>query len=165
LEAWSGFFAAQVASAAALAGLLFVALSVNLTRILQYPWLPARAAQTLVVLMAALIESSVALFPVASARPAADAICGMSIFAYIFAWRLSEVFQKVRPDRRTRPDAYRPLILNIAVFHLATVPQLAGSLLVIAANANGYYWIATGVTMALVFGMFNSWVLLVEILR
>jgi hypothetical protein len=165
LEAWSGFFAAQVASAAALAGLLFVALSVNLTRILQYPWLPARAAQTLVVLMAALIESSVALFPVASARPAVDAICALSVVAYVFAWRLSEVFQKVRPDRRTRPDEYRPLILNIVVFHFATVPQLVGSLLVICGSPNGYYWIATGVAMALVFGMFNSWVLLVEILR
>jgi hypothetical protein len=165
LEAWAGYFAAQVASAAALAGLLFVALSVNLTRILQFPWLPARAAQTLVVLMGSLIESSLALFPTASARPTADVICAVSVIAYVFAWRLSEVFQKVKPDRRTRPDAYRPLILNIAVFHLATVPPIVGSLLVISGDSNGYYWLASGVTMALVFGMFNSWVLLVEILR
>jgi modulator of FtsH protease len=68
MHAWEGFFTAQVASTAALAGLLFVALSVNVARILQYPWLPERAAQTLVVLMGALAISSFMLFPAASAR-------------------------------------------------------------------------------------------------
>ncbi len=39
---WHDFFVAQVGAAAALTGLLFVALSLNITRILQYAWLPAR---------------------------------------------------------------------------------------------------------------------------
>lgn len=42
----SGHFTAKVGAAASLAGLLFVALSINLVRIVSYSKLPARAAGT-----------------------------------------------------------------------------------------------------------------------
>jgi hypothetical protein len=42
---WDNFFVAEVGAAAALSGLLFVAVSINLTRILAIPHLPARAAE------------------------------------------------------------------------------------------------------------------------
>jgi hypothetical protein len=46
--AWATFFAAITGAAAALAGLLFVAVSINLDHILKGPaMLPARAAETL----------------------------------------------------------------------------------------------------------------------
>jgi modulator of FtsH protease len=45
---WDSSFVAEVGAPAALAGLLFVAVSINLTRILQFPQLPGRAAETLI---------------------------------------------------------------------------------------------------------------------
>ena len=63
MEAWHDFFVAQVGATAALAGLLFVALSINVTQILKYSWLPARGSQTVVVLTGALFEASLALLP------------------------------------------------------------------------------------------------------
>ena len=63
LAEWSGFATAEVGAAAALTGLLFVAVSINLARILAFPKLPARAAETLVVLLLALVASSLVLLP------------------------------------------------------------------------------------------------------
>jgi hypothetical protein len=62
--AWHDFFIAQVGASAA----LFVALSINIERILKFPWLPSRAVVTLSLLLGALIEASVSLWPRESLR-------------------------------------------------------------------------------------------------
>jgi hypothetical protein len=49
---WDNFFVAEAGASAALAGLLFVALSINLQRIMSLPTLPGRAAEGLVSLIA-----------------------------------------------------------------------------------------------------------------
>jgi hypothetical protein len=162
---WYGFFAAQVASTAALAGLLFVAISVNITRILQYAWLPARAGQTLVVLMGALAISSLLLFPAAEGRFVSSAILGVSALTYLITCRFSDVFANFPPEWRARPDYRRAVGVNLVGSQLATLPTLVGSILTVMGHASGYDWLACGVILALAFGLLNSWVLLVEILR
>jgi hypothetical protein len=52
---WSNFFVAEVGAAAALTGLIVVAVSINLTRILSFEQLPARAGESLVILISALL--------------------------------------------------------------------------------------------------------------
>src|SRR5215213_5799028 len=49
-EGWSDFLVASAGASAALAGLVFIGISINLTRILAFPGLPARAAPTIVLL-------------------------------------------------------------------------------------------------------------------
>src|SRR6185437_13962675 len=63
MEAWGDFFIAQVGASAALAGLIFVAVSLNLTKILALSHLPKRAFQALMVLLEILVVSSLALVP------------------------------------------------------------------------------------------------------
>jgi hypothetical protein len=48
---WQIFFAAEVGAGASLTGLLFVAVSINIERILSFPKLPARAGETLTLLL------------------------------------------------------------------------------------------------------------------
>ena len=50
MDGWESFALAQVGAAAALAGLVLVAVSVKLERVLAAPYAPARVAQVLAVL-------------------------------------------------------------------------------------------------------------------
>src|ERR1700683_15702 len=60
---WETFFTAQLAAAATLAGLLFVGVSLNLTKILANPSLPGRALSGFYLLLANLIVASLMLVP------------------------------------------------------------------------------------------------------
>src|SRR5271156_6756556 len=67
LEGWKEFYVAVAGAASALAGLVFVALSINLSQILAIPGLPARGGETIILLSAALIASLLGLVPEQSA--------------------------------------------------------------------------------------------------
>ncbi|MFT3972977.1 MAG: hypothetical protein QM699_05890 [Amaricoccus sp.] len=63
LDTRAGFFSAQFAAGAALLGLIFVGLSLNLTRILSEENLPRRAEISMVLLVLQLVVASIALIP------------------------------------------------------------------------------------------------------
>jgi hypothetical protein len=60
---WANFFVAEVGASAALSGLVVVAISINLARILEIASLPGRAAEALVILVGVLVITSIGLVP------------------------------------------------------------------------------------------------------
>ena len=60
---WENFFIAEVGASAALLGLIFVGVSINLTRIISLPGLPNRAFLALIILLTILIMCSLLLIP------------------------------------------------------------------------------------------------------
>ena len=60
---WDNFFTAEVGASAALLGLLFVGVSINLARIISLPGLPNRALLALIILLTILVVSSLLLVP------------------------------------------------------------------------------------------------------
>ena len=60
---WTELFVASAGASAALTGLLFVAVSVNIERILEFKGLPERALQTLLLLLSVVVASVICLIP------------------------------------------------------------------------------------------------------
>lgn len=160
LEGWSDFFAAQVGASAALVGLLIVAMSINIQRILAVPQLPSRAGQSLVMIGGSLVLASLALIP-------AHTLTMFGIESLIVCACLvlstSNWLRKRLHQRENR--GLTPILVPMALAAAFMVPLIAGSLLLVAGNEHGLYWIAIGIVLSYVSTLMNSWVLLIEILR
>lgn len=156
---WSDLFVASAGAAAALSGLLFVAVSINIERILRFPGLPERALETLLLLLGVLLVSLAGLIPGQShiALGAELLLISLTIGAAIS--RLPTTSSDPSGDSRSRVQAR--WALRIA----AMLPLLVGGTGVLLEAGGGLYWIAAGIVFAFVAAVASAWVLLVEILR
>src|SRR5918911_3523839 len=60
---WKDLFVASAGASAALAGLVFVAVSINIDRILKFGGLPERALQAVLLLLSVVLVSIIGLIP------------------------------------------------------------------------------------------------------
>lgn len=156
---WSNFFVAAAGAAGALAGLVIVAISVNISRILEHPHLPARAAAAVANLVLILVASMVGLIP-----ESAYALGVEIIFFGLAAWLI---------ELRSAQQGYRASVGRPAwerfnhIFwgQLQTLPFIIGGAVTLINRVSGLYWIATGIILTFILSSLNAWVLLVEILR
>lgn len=158
--AWANFFIAEVGAAAALSGLVIVAISINLQRILAFPQLPGRAAEMLIMLVGALLASSLGLMPGQSIKLFGLEITGAGLLMTVPPIVIQA---RVLPLMKTQPVTWWLWRLIIAL--CAGLPILIGGVHLIAGASSGFYWVAAGIMLTLAATVWNSWVLLVEILR
>ena len=156
---WENFFVAEVGAAAALSGLIFVAVSINLTRILEIKHLPERASETLVVLLGVLAVASFGLVPGQGALA-----LGLEVLVVGFLLWACTIRLQWRAFRD--PTAARQwLVLRVLATQLASIPFLVAGVLLVTGCRMGLYWLVPGVIASFAAGMLNAWVLLVEIQR
>jgi hypothetical protein len=156
MQEWSNFLVAELGAAAALTGLLFVAVSINLARILAYSHLPARAAESLMTLVSVLFVTTFALIPRQSAES-----CGIEIAATgVFVW----AFQTLAL-LRTRKNRHQWYTVRVLMNQIPPIPFVIAGVLLAGSRSSGMYWIVPGTLLSFVAGIFGAWVLLVEIQR
>jgi hypothetical protein len=157
---WTDFAVATAGTAATLSGLLFVAVSINLQRILEFPSLPTRAGQTLILFATPLLVGLLLLVPGQPAAALASEliVAGLAIGGY----QLFMDARSVRAEQETPVTRAVAHVLPPVVSCGCMV--IAGSTL-IAGAGGGLYWLVPSVLAAVIFGLINAWVLLVEILR
>lgn len=153
---WTVFVSVAAGVAATLTGLIFVAVSINLRRILEFPPLADRAAESILQMFGALIVSLCALVP--GQWPMTLGI-ELAILGAIL-WTL----QTLLMYRSYSPEYPRPLF-SIALAQLATLLFIVGGISLATGSFGGLYWLAPGVILSITVGVSNAWVLLVEILR
>jgi hypothetical protein len=158
LSGWDNFLVAELGAAAALAGLLFVAVSINLTRILEFKNLPARAIEALMAFVGVLVVTTLALVPDLSIRAYGYEIgaAGLCVWA-IQTWTLIAAARPAAPQPR--------MVLRILMNQLPAVPFVVAGVLLITGHPMGVYWLVPGVLLSFAAGILGAWVLLVEIQR
>ncbi len=156
---WKDLFVAVAGASAALTGLLFVAVSINLERILKFEGLPERALETLLFLVTVLLVSIVGLIPGQSHVALGLELLFVSLITGGVIVRL--------PTLRMGDDEVERswVIARWAVRLAATVPFVVGGASVYIECGGGLYWVLAGILFAIIGAVASAWVLLVEILR
>jgi modulator of FtsH protease len=160
-EEWKDLFVAMAGASAALAGLLFVAVSINVDRIVHYKGLPERGVETLALLLTVLIVSIAGLMPGQSHVALGLEMLGIAaaLLAVIFALPVTHEL----PDDAERPPAW---LVSRWLIRLTGSGLLAiGALSELLAFGGGLYWVAAGFVFLILGAVGNAWVLLIEILR
>lgn len=160
LTAWGNFFFAGAGGAATLAGLLFVAVSINLSRIVSFPSLSGRAAETMIGLGGTLALSMTGLVP----HQTCQVFGARVLILGLGTWTVPLVMQ-VRAVRLKHYVHPFHIALRLALHQAATLPLIGGGIWLITKHQSGPYLLATGVIMSLLSALVNAWVLMVEILR
>jgi hypothetical protein len=156
--AWHEFFVGTIGASAALTGLLFVAISINLEQILKYPQLPGRAAGTLGILVSALVVSGFVLIPGQGSRALGLEI---AIAGGVVAAQAIWVTHPTREE--DEPNSW--LLEHLLSLLIPCLIFIAGGLSLIAGGGGGLYWVCAGTLLTFVAASLNAWVLLVEIKR
>ena len=160
LASWSEFNVAMVGATAALAGLLIVAMSVNIAEIMKSVTLPPRAASSIAALVLAITAGAFGLIP------------GQPVVAYgvevLIAALVAGLFQvhAIRVVARERHVAPMDRALKSIAGVLPVAAFLAGAVLVVIGAAEvGLITMAIGSVLSIIAALIIAWVVLVEVLR
>jgi len=156
---WSDLFVATAGASAALAGLVFVAVSINIDRILGEAGLPDRALETVLLLLSVVLVSVVGLIPGQSSGALGIELLFVSLTVVFVVFRLPTIGSaSFAPPRSWVWTRWGVRIAG-------TLPFVIGGASVLLETGGGLYWIVAGIAFAIVGAVANAWVLLVEILR
>jgi modulator of FtsH protease len=150
-----------VAAAAALAGLLFVAISINLTRIVAISGLPERAGMTLLLLIGIVVVSTLGLVPGQTPM-----IFGIELLAFgtIHTAFVFMLRGRIVHSEAARVSPVPPWVREVGHV-VTTIPFVAAGALEMLGVPGALYWIAPAVVSSFAIAGLSAWVLLVEIIR
>jgi modulator of FtsH protease len=160
LSEWQTLFSVQAESAATLTGLVFVAVSINLARILSTPGLPGRAAESIAQFLQVFFVCTAALIP----RQPAAALATEIIVAALMGWALQLASQiKYARSRSGHPTWW--LVARVVQTQLGSVPLFLAAVCLLTGSSSALYWLVPGFFFSFFAGVLNAWILLIEINR
>jgi modulator of FtsH protease len=153
IEAWSDYGVAIVGAAAALAGLLFVAVSVNSAWFSSSDAHRGRAGQALVLFVVPLVTGTLLLIPGQTTTVLGIEIIVFGLVVGRVVLALGGVKLKDEPRAIVVIDRASPRLL-------VTIALIVGGTSLIVGHFGGLYWLAGAHVGALLAGLLNAWVFL-----
>jgi hypothetical protein len=160
-EGWGELFLAEAGASAALAGLLFVAVSINLDRIIALRNLPGAALGAIALLVAVLMVSTFALVPEQPSWALGIEVLVVGLAAWSI---LTAIWVKAMRAPIPGQPRFVPVISTV-VTQAATLPLVIAGVSLLLEAGGGLYWLVPGMAFSLVVAVVNAWVLLVEVVR
>jgi modulator of FtsH protease len=159
IASWSSLYIAAAGAGAALAGLIIVAMSVNVKTILRIPGMTSRAATTIAVLILMVLLALAGLFPNQTYLQLGVVVTMCSVLVLALSVRSLTVI--VKDARGGKLVAACKALLGIVPAALAT----AAGVLLLFGDEVGLVLIGASILVSIAASVSNAWVLLVEILR
>lgn len=162
ISGWSTFFDAETSAFAALTGLVFVALSINLKTILKLKGASGRAGEALVVLVEPVLLGLAGLIGHQSER--ALGVEWLVIGLVAWGWVTAIMHRGRGPLKERR---ILEVLIRVGLAEGATLLGVVAGLLLVSGSSSGagLYCQAGAAAGCLAVGIVDAWVLLVEILR
>ena len=159
LDQWSEFNVAMLGAAAALAGLVIVAASVNIAEIIKAPTLTSRLAAAIAALVLAITACALGLIPTLPAFWFAVILVVASLGAAVFQVHAAQsIARDVRSDAGTRGAKSALGFLPVALYLIAGIASFTTQTVALG-------FAAAGCITAIIAAIVVSWVALVEVLR
>jgi hypothetical protein len=163
-ETWHDFFIAAAGATAALSGLIFVAVSINLRDILTEEkkigssYLTGRALESLVALLIVLGISLVGLDPF---------IDRVAFAAFLLFCAAGSAASPVLATRAYRSSHVKPIAFNLRLFLalLLVAAYAVSGVTLLTQGGGGLQWLPFAFLLAVSIAASNAWILLVEVLR
>ena len=163
-EGWGDLFLAAAVATAALSGLIFVGLSVNIGTVLAIDkrqgenFLTGRALEALAALLTVLVISLIGLVP---------AIPRGALAAFILLTGVASTISPVRALLSSRRGSTMdgPLLLRLIFAAGLTVSWFLAGVTLATGHGGGLYWLPAAFVLAIIIAAINAWALLVEVLR
>lgn len=157
---WHDLFVAIAGATAALAGLLFIAISINLGEIVRSKVLPLRAVDSLGVMVVALLVSIFILTPGQSRTALGLELLVTGLLACVVLlrpWLARIGAPKENPqEQRVLP------VISVAC---SLVPIAIAGLTLLLEAGGGLYWLVPSLIVGFLVAVSSAWVLLLEIHR
>ncbi|MDO9355187.1 MAG: hypothetical protein Q7T55_15930 [Solirubrobacteraceae bacterium] len=161
LDGWHDFAAATAGVAGALAGLIIVAVSVNVKQIIEGSALPARAGATIASIAVILVSAMAMLIPTQPALWLGLEIVGFTVVALLFQADAAVRILRSHDSGLTLGRKIGTIVLGVGQFS----GLLIGGALIMSGDASGVFHVAAGFIAIFIVAIVNAWVLMVEILR
>jgi hypothetical protein len=163
MNAWHDFFLAQAAATATLTGLVFVAVSINLQKIVSDPrsGLAGRAGEALILLVGVLTVSVLVLVPAQGVGVLGVEVLVVGLAAWV--WIVAIQLPRLREWGTMRAELRGPFVLRVVLGQVATLTLVIAGVAVLWVGRGGLYWLVAGTVFSILAALFEAWVLLVEI--
>ena len=164
LAPWVPFFSATATAAAALVGLIIVAMSVNVKAIVAIPTMPSRASSTIANVMVVLIVSVVALVPVVGLAGLGVVLVLATLLAGVLAGDAAVRLIRSRGDDASSPGRVSAIARGLLGI-VPLVASLIAGIMLLVADGGGLVALAVAIVLIFIESVINAWVLMIEIRR